>query len=182
MLYNIAIVSAHPHVFITAEITPRFTNETLEKVDVKWAFDEFFSAMILLESDADKNLVINGKESNYIYENAFIGMADFDYGFVVEDKQEKSFKIPKQVSDFKAMYNRKTRSLEYTFSFDLAVSISDIQEMQMFFVDESYYIDYSTQVSNTARVPSSLKLETADILIPNFEWGDFIVSAVKFTK
>ncbi|WP_300675265.1 DUF1007 family protein [Desulfoluna sp.] len=70
---------AHPHVFITSSLNLCFEAGQPIRLDVTWAFDDGFSAMILEDYDTDKDGRFSKKEFTVLRSEAFDYLSEQHY-------------------------------------------------------------------------------------------------------
>ncbi|MFC2477086.1 MAG: DUF1007 family protein, partial [Catonella sp.] len=73
------VLTAHPHMFISAQTEFVWEGQKLQGAYETWTFDRFFSADIIQGYDSDKNGVFNTAEIQDIYDNAFINTQHYYY-------------------------------------------------------------------------------------------------------
>ena len=144
--------SSHPHVFIVNRYTLVFDDKGLAGIRVNWQFDDYFSAMISEDYDADKNEVIDSIENQKIKEGAFDNLKDYGYFTFIRIDNE-AFEV-KFVTNFSAsLINKK---LVYEFFIPCHVSaITSYKEIRVAAYDPSYY----TAVYFAEKNPLSLEKE-----------------------
>lgn len=127
-----SLIFAHPHTFIESIIGIEFENKEPKCVWVEWTFDEMFSAQVIMEADVNKNGRIEPDENDYIYNNAFSNLENYNYFFYqrINDKRES----PTEVKEFKARI--KGDKLVYKFF----VSISNKQKpLVISLIDSTFF-------------------------------------------
>ena len=70
---------AHPHVFITSQLTLVFKEKKPVQLDVEWAFDEAFSSLVLTDYDSDMDAVFSPEETSVIRQEAFDYLKESSY-------------------------------------------------------------------------------------------------------
>lgn len=72
--------SAHPHIFAEARLEVATDgNGAVKELRHIWRFDEFFSSTVMLDFDANKDLILQKNELEAIGETVRTSLADFDY-------------------------------------------------------------------------------------------------------
>lgn len=91
---------SHPHVFVYNGVTVTFDKNGLAGFEIRWAFDEMFSSMIILDFDKNRNGRFEPSEIAGVEKGAFSNLREFDY-FTHIKIDKKPFKV-KYVKDFSA--------------------------------------------------------------------------------
>jgi ABC-type uncharacterized transport system substrate-binding protein len=79
-LLTAAPALAHPHIFAEARLEVALTEDgAVKELRHVWRFDEFFSSTVMLEFDANTNLVLEKEELEAIGATVKQSLADFDY-------------------------------------------------------------------------------------------------------
>lgn len=130
------VLTAHPHMFISAQTEFVWEGQKLQGAYETWTFDRFFSADIIQGYDSDKNGVFNTAEIQDIYDNAFINTQHYYYFTFIRQGDKRS--SPKTVSRFSAW--QKDGILSYRFYIDL----SSYNETDLYFAvyDYTFFCDF----------------------------------------
>lgn len=107
----IALVSAHPHTFITTMLEPVIENERFAGVWVNWEFDEIFSASVLEMADANGDGKISAAELPTVEKDAFSNLVNYGY-FIFFREGDKRWS-PQSVEKFSAQ--NKNGKMHYRF-------------------------------------------------------------------
>ena len=79
-LLTAAPAFAHPHIFAEARLEVALTEEgSVKELRHVWRFDEYFSSTVMLEFDANANLILEKEELEAIGATVKQSLADFDY-------------------------------------------------------------------------------------------------------
>lgn len=129
---------AHPHVWIDSNVTVQVENGQIIAIEHAWTFDEYFSEFILLDYDFDSSGTFDDKELEFIEDNAFGALEDFDYfTHLYVDSIKQELKVYK---DFSAEV--VDNLIVYHFSLPLAEPVPiNSQELMLGIFDDSYYVD-----------------------------------------
>lgn len=111
-----ALLSAHPHMFLTSTAEFVWENEKLSGCWIEWTFDQFFSADIIQAYDADGNGKFSAEESKQVYNGAFINLKNYYYFTFI--RQGKNRTNPQAVAKFSA--GIRNQKMWYRFFIDLS--------------------------------------------------------------
>ena len=129
-------VFSHPHVFIYNSIKVVFDEKGLTGFNLKWAFDDMFSSMIINDFDKNKNGHFEPSEIETLKNGAFSNLKEFDY-FTHIKINKKPFKVT-FVKDFSAEI--KDNILIYRFFVPCHVqAVSSFKEVKIAIYDSSFY-------------------------------------------
>ena len=127
---------AHPHVFIYNAVTVVFDQKGLSGFEIRWAFDEMFSSMIILDFDKNRNGRFEPAEIADVKKGAFFNLREFDY-FTHIKIGEKPFQV-KYVKAFSAEI--KNNILIYSFFIPCHVSATrKWKEVAISVYDREFY-------------------------------------------
>ncbi|THB66366.1 MAG: DUF1007 family protein [Desulfovibrio sp.] len=130
--------SAHPHVFLEAEVTFVFDDEGLAGIRHRWVFDEMFTATILDIVDLNRNGTIDPDEVSVTQQEAFSNLENYDYFMAIHINGER-FNV-EWVTDFTAEV-RDDGKLIYGFLVPCHVAAhSDPKEIKVAVYDETFYV------------------------------------------
>ncbi|MGP1594642.1 MAG: DUF1007 family protein [Treponema sp.] len=135
-------LSAHPHLFITAQVEFVWKDKLLAGAYQTWVFDRFFSADILQGFDLDNDGVFSPAETKDVYENAFIHVKNYYYFTFIREGEKRS--TPNAVSQFSVSQNNGIVS--YRFYTDL----SSYKSRSLYFAvyDYTFYCDFRYKETN----------------------------------
>lgn len=129
-------VFSHPHVFIYNSVKVVFDEKGLTGFNIKWAFDDMFSSMIINDFDKNKNGHFEPSEIEALKNGAFSNLKEFDY-FTHIKINKKPFKVM-FVKDFSAEI--KDNILIYRFFVPCHVqAVSSFKEVKIAIYDSSFY-------------------------------------------
>ncbi len=100
LLSNASASHAHPHVFIDSWVTVVFDKKGLAGFNIRWAFDDMFSSMIIMDFDINQNGGFDTSEIKELKAGAFSNLKKFNY-FIHVKLDKKPF-VVKYVKDFRA--------------------------------------------------------------------------------
>ena len=127
---------AHPHVFMDNWITVVFDEKGLAGFEIRWAFDDMFSSMIIMDFDTNHNRRFEASEIREIKKCAFLNLREFDF-FTHIKIGKKPFKV-KYVKDFKAEIINNM--IVYRFFVPCHVrAIRQWKDVRISVYDEKYY-------------------------------------------
>lgn len=109
-------VYAHPHVSIVNKTEFVWQESTLQGVYLEWTFDHFFSADIISWLDEDANGQFDQRESDLVYNKAFINLRHYYYYTFI--RQGNTRTNPPKVEQFKAKI--ENGQMVYRFYIDLS--------------------------------------------------------------
>jgi ABC-type uncharacterized transport system substrate-binding protein len=113
-----ALLSAHPHMFLTSTEEFVWEKEKLSGCWIEWTFDQFFSADIIQAYDADGNGRFSAEETKQVYNGAFINLKNYYYFTFI--RQGKNRTNPPAVAKFSA--GIRDQKMWYRFFVDLSKS------------------------------------------------------------
>lgn len=113
-----ALLSAHPHMFLTSTAEFVWEKEKLSGCWIEWTFDQFFSADIIQAYDADGNGRFSAEETKQVYNGAFTNLKNYYYFTFI--RQGKNRTNPPSVSKFSA--GIRNQKMWYRFFVDLSKS------------------------------------------------------------
>jgi len=109
-------VKAHPHVFITSTLNLHFEAGQPTRLDVNWAFDDGFSAMILEDYDTDGNGGFSPRELKTLKSEAFDYLSEQHYFTFITHSGAKN--QPVTIASFQC--ETKDSIVVYRFSIPIA--------------------------------------------------------------
>ena len=153
-----ATVFAHPHVFIKNRVEFVWQKDKLQGAWIVWDFDRYFSADIIKWLDTDKDGTFSEKESNQVYNNAFINLRHYYYYTFI--RQGNTRTNPTEVSHFRATQNNGI--MTYKFYIDLSKYAGN--DLYLAVYDYTYYCDVEYAEPN----PVTFNCDTS-IVHPKYE-------------
>lgn len=127
------ILYAHPHTFIEVYPTITVKNNLTEKIHFIWKMDEMTSSMLIMEFDINANNKLDKTEQEYIFENYFSSLIDFNF-YTDITINERIVKFPNPIN-FKAFI--ENNKLCYSFNIEKKL---DINETLFDFGDPDFFI------------------------------------------
>lgn len=127
-------LSAHPHVFIDAEVNVETRQGRITALESQWVFDEMFSAMVLMDYDTNRNGRIDAGEITALRKDYFdyLGKSSF-FTFVKSGKNTIKFA---GAVDF--MPNVTGGRLSYVFRLEMPQAVPAVGA-DILVYDPSYY-------------------------------------------
>ena len=130
---------AHPHVFVTDSVTFVFDGSgrvTAFRMD--WLFDDFFSAGLLEDFDADGNGRFDAAEIAALREGAFVSLRD--YGWFTHFYLDGVEQASPEPSSFEAVAEGEL--VRYRFELPLAEPIDPAAtRLEVAVYDQEYYVE-----------------------------------------
>ncbi len=111
-----ALLSAHPHMFLTSTGEFMWDKDRLAGCWIEWEFDQFFSADIIQAYDRDGNGKFDASEIKEVYNGACINLKNYYYFTFI--RQGKTRTNPPSVSGFTA--GIRGQKMWYRFFIDLS--------------------------------------------------------------
>jgi ABC-type uncharacterized transport system substrate-binding protein len=149
---------AHPHVFITSSVDFILQKDKLQGAWLTWDFDRYFSSDIIKWLDTNKDGVFSEKESQQVYNNAFINLRHYYYYTFIRQGNQRT--NPARVEHFQA--TQKDGIMTYRFYIDLSGYTGN--ELYLAVYDYTYYCD----VGYTKPDPVKFDCDT-DTVHPEYE-------------
>ncbi len=140
LLFPVAPISAHPHVFIDNYVTFSFDHQGLAGIRQKWIFDEMTSSTFLMDYDVDHNGQLNKAEVQQLKSEAFDNLKNYAYmTFVTINNQA----FPVQfIKDFKAYISHDKLTYEFLVPCHVTAQNTD-KTIVLSIYDEEYFIDFN---------------------------------------
>lgn len=135
LLLTPALLSAHPHMFLTSTEEFVWENDRLSGCSIEWTFDQFFSADIIQAYDRDGNGKFDASETKEVYNGAFINLKNYYYFTFI--RQGKNRMNPPSVSKFSA--GIRGQKMWYRFFIDL--SKTEFGEICLSVYDYTFFCD-----------------------------------------
>lgn len=169
-------VAAHPHLWITAHVAPRFDAAGLTGFAVDWQFDELASANLVMVYDLDRDSTLSAAESRDVEERSFSKMGDQGYySVILRDGRRVTTPEPRE---FRAAIENDT--FHYRFFLPFRVAWRDIPRLTFVAFDETYFVDFVTRrathsVSHGGR---EIRLVRDVMTLETVGWGRYEVPAI----
>ncbi|TVQ96310.1 MAG: DUF1007 family protein [Spirochaetaceae bacterium] len=146
-------LSAHPHVFIDSRVIFQFNERELEGFWAEWAFDELFTAMIVVDFGAPRERPFPPDVIEAIQKGAFSNLQFYDYFTYVFFNGRRH--AVDGVQEFTAFI--RDHRIVYRFFVPFRVPISrDFQTVRVRMYDETFFTDIAFQRNDPARVQGPL--------------------------
>ncbi|WP_159718685.1 DUF1007 family protein [Geminicoccus flavidas] len=130
---------AHPHVWITAEITFAASEGQLREIRHVWRFDELFSEFLTTEFDGDGDGRFSTEETTRLADEAFSLLAETDY---LSDLRVGERRIPLQTATgLVATINPDSHFVTYHFTLPLLEPVSLADGIRLALYEETFYVD-----------------------------------------
>lgn len=165
----VAPASAHPHMWVTYEMTVDYDNGTVTGVDHVWSFDDSYAAMALEGLDTNNDGKYDQHELEPLLKVNMDGLKEFNYFTVAKLGEEQlTFNPPANAH------------LEYTngvlrlfFHLPLAKPVlADAEGLTFAVFDPSYFIDFEPEQTNAVKLASAPAGCAATVLDPGAEKQD----------
>jgi ABC-type uncharacterized transport system substrate-binding protein len=130
--------SAHPHVWVDADVTLQFKDRKIEAMRVTWVFDEIFSSSAIGDFDSHHTGRLDADELKRLVAQSSKSLRNYSY-FTYLDMGGKRQRVT-AVEDFTA--ELKNKRLIYHFSVPVNPAVDPQQQPFGFLLyDETYYVD-----------------------------------------
>ncbi len=115
-------VSAHPHVFVTPEVTLKVAEGSVSDITMSWKFDKGWSYNVLSQCDQNKDGNFNREETKLVYDTFFSGIEQYDFFTDVRIDDRKI--ALKGIEQFTVDVN-PDKTVIYTFKVPLRFSVGE---------------------------------------------------------
>lgn len=157
MLSSIASI-AHPHVFLSTYTTFVFDMQgNITGINVKWIFDENFSATIKLDYDKNKDGKFSKEEVGKLKNQAFSALKDHNY-FTYINYNDNRYEV-NNVNNFNAKI-KDGKIVYYFFIPFKAEATNSYKTISVSMYDKSYYIALNPAKVNAVTVRNSMNSES----------------------
>ncbi|MEA3353243.1 MAG: DUF1007 family protein [Campylobacterota bacterium] len=124
---------AHPHTFIEVYPTILVEDKKVKFIKFNWIMDEMSSSMFIMEFDQNGDGNIDEIENNYVYNNYFLTLKNFNFYTNINIKGEN---IPfPNIKEFKSTI--QDNRINFIFS---VVPNIDINNTSIEFFDNDYFV------------------------------------------
>lgn len=155
---------AHPHMWVTYEMTVDYDKGTVTGVDHVWSFDDAYAAMALEGLDTNNDGQYDQHELEPLLKVNMDGLKEFNY-----------FTVAKLGDEQLAFNPPTTAHLEYTngvlrlfFHLPLAKPVlADAEGLTFAVFDPSYFIDFEPEKTNAVKLAAAPQGCTATLLDPD---------------
>jgi ABC-type uncharacterized transport system substrate-binding protein len=161
--------SAHPHMWVTYEMTVDYDNGTVTGVDHVWSFDDSYAAMALEGLDTNNDGKYDQHELEPLLKVNMDGLKEFNYFTVAKLGEEQlAFNPPTN-----AHLEYVNGVLRLFFHLPLAKPVlADADGLTFAVFDPSYFIDFEPEQTNAVKLASAPAGCVAAVLDPDAEKQD----------
>lgn len=139
---NTKTISAHPHVFINAQVQVVFDENGLKGLKINWIYDPNFSYQIISDCDMDFDDSFSEDEIKDVYKYYFEQLEKYNYFIKIKlgSKEIKNIEI----QDFKASIDPEDEVVEYNFFIPLNIEYNESGEtLEIDFADPTLYTAFT---------------------------------------
>ncbi|MFA5955303.1 DUF1007 family protein [Hyphomicrobium sp.] len=161
--------SAHPHMWVTYEMTVDYDNGAVTGVDHVWSFDDSYAAMALEGLDTNNDGKYDQHELEPLLKVNMDGLKEFNYFTVAKLGEEQlAFSAPSG-----AHLEYVNGVLRLFFHLSLAKPVlADADGLTFAVFDPSYFIDFEPEQTNAVKLASAPAGCFATVLDPDAEKQD----------
>lgn len=123
---------AHPHTFIEVYPTIKQKGSNIDHIHFKWEIDEMTSAILIMEFDQNFNGKIDKEENEFIKENYFKDLANYNY--YTDIKIDKKVIVTKPRNITATIENGKV-----CYNFEIHIN-SPKEKIELDFYDEDRFV------------------------------------------
>ncbi len=156
--------SAHPHMWVTYEMTVDYDQGTVTGVDHVWSFDDAYTAMALEGLDTNNDGKYDQHELEPLLKVNMDGLKEFNYFTVAKLGEEQlAFNPPTS-----AHLDYTNGILRLFFHLTLAKPVlADAEGLTFAVFDPSYFIDFEPEKTDAVKLASAPQGCTATLLDPD---------------
>lgn len=156
--------SAHPHMWVTYEMTVDYDQGTVTGVDHVWSFDDAYAAMALEGLDTNNDGKYDQHELEPLLKVNMDGLKEFNYFTVAKLGEEQlAFNPPTN-----ARLDYTNGILRLFFHLSLAKPVlADAEGLTFAVFDPSYFIDFEPEKTDAVKLASAPQGCTATLLDPD---------------
>jgi ABC-type uncharacterized transport system substrate-binding protein len=160
---------AHPHMWVTYEMTVTYDKGTVTGVDHVWSFDDAYAAMALEGLDTNNDGKYDQHELEPLLKVNMDGLKEFNYFTVAKLGDEQLEFLPPT----NAHLDYTNGVLHLTFHLPLAKPVlADADGLTFAVFDPSYFIDFEPEKTDAVKLASAPAGCTATVLDPSAEKQD----------
>lgn len=138
VFFPVEVAFTHPHAWIDGKLTFVAEQGKIIGVKAQWLLDDFNSMAIIEDADKNKNGTLEPKESQHIYNTAFINLAGQNYLTDIRINGQKESILG--VNSFKASVDKGL--LRYDFYIPLTTAVDPRKsKLTASLYDKTYFID-----------------------------------------
>lgn len=162
-----APASAHPHVWITYEMTVDYNKDTVTGVGHVWSFDDAYAAMALEGLDTNNDGKYDEKELAELLKVNMEGLNEFNYFTVARLGFEKLAFAPPSNARLEYSSN-KVLSLRFHLALQKPVA-ANAKGLTFAVFDPSYFIAFEPEKTDSVKLASAPAGCTATLIDPEAE-------------
>lgn len=161
--------AAHPHMWVTYEMTVDYDKGTVTGVDHVWSFDDAYAAMALEGLDTNNDGKYDQHELEPLLKVNMDGLKEFNYFTVAKlGGEQLTFNPP---AGARLEYNNGV--LRLFFHLPLAKPVlADADGLTFAVFDPSYFIDFEPEKTDAIKLSSAPEGCAATLLDPDAEKAD----------
>ncbi|MGM0608375.1 MAG: DUF1007 family protein [Candidatus Muiribacteriota bacterium] len=126
----------HPHVWVEVNTRAYTSENELEKIKLKWTFDEMFSMLFEEDFNDSKDGNYTDEEKEFVKKTVFKNMSDYNYYTTIKIDGEEVNLTPEFEMD------TENRILIFNFTYNINEKIKDeSQNILISVFDEEFYHD-----------------------------------------
>jgi ABC-type uncharacterized transport system substrate-binding protein len=156
--------SAHPHMWVTYEMTVDYNNGAVTGVDHVWSFDDSYTAMALEGLDTNNDGKYDQHELEPLLKVNMDGLKEFNYFTVAKLGEEQLAFSPPTAARLE--YNNGILRLFFHLTLAKPV-LADADGLTFAVFDPSYFIDFEPEQTNAVKLSSAPSGCFATVLDPD---------------
>ncbi|MBA2126614.1 DUF1007 domain-containing protein [Hyphomicrobium methylovorum] len=162
-------VVAHPHVWVTYEMTVDYDKDVVTGVDHIWSFDDAYSVMALEGLDTNNDGNYDEKELAELLKVNMEGLKEFNYFTVAKLGADKlTFKPP---TNERLEYKNKVLSLHFRLTLEKPVP-AKAEGLTFAVFDPSFFIAFEPEKTDSVKLASAPAGCSATMIDPDAEKQD----------
>lgn len=172
-----ALMNAHPHLFVDAEITAVFSGDNVKGFSHTWFFDEMFSSSIIAEFDKNSDGKFSPSEREKLKKEAFEYTAEQHY-FTHVQIGKKPFFIT-TATDFRPSIEKGI--LVYRFFTPCHALASKKEKITLQLFDNTYYTSFHLKKIDTQPPTRKKQLIQKQMMIDTAGYGKIPIDTLVIT-
>jgi len=169
LLATAAPAWAHPHMWITYEMTVDYDKGMVTGVDHIWSFDDAYAVMALEGLDTNNDGKYDQSELEPLLKVNMDGLKDFNYFTVAKlGNEELTFSPPENA---RLEYTNKVLKLHFHLSLAKPV-FADAQGLTIAVFDPSYFIAFEPEATDAVKLAAAPPGCSATLIDPDAEKVD----------
>ncbi|THB69740.1 MAG: DUF1007 family protein [Gammaproteobacteria bacterium] len=157
-IFTPCISFAHPHMFVSYDVTFVVDGSGLTGVRMNWDMDPMFSASLMESFDLNKNRKLEKNEIKKLEKEAFSNLANYHYmTFIRLDGKPSKFQIPENFTA--AIVDKEVR---YTFTLPIKISAKNGEQkvgVEVYDGSNFIYFSYNEKVDITGAEKNKINHE-----------------------